>query len=63
MLKLRHLTAAIEIPAPFHVRVRTQCGGWRAGVAIAYDEMRDGFVVRVSDGLRAAESCDIRKAN
>lgn len=61
MLKASQVKDAIRIAEPFSVRRRNQAGnGWVDGTAVAYDEIRDVFIVdHGAYGVAAVYSCDI----
>lgn len=61
MLKIANIKNASPIAEPFAVKRRNQAAnGWVAGMAIAYDENRDVFVVdHGTFGKVAAYGCDV----
>lgn len=61
MLKTGQVRSATQIAEPFAVKRRNQSGnGWVSGMAVAYDEDRDVFIVdHGSYGRAAAYGCDV----
>lgn len=61
MLKVHQVKNAMQIAAPFAVKRRNQAAnGWVNGMAVAYDEDRDVFIVDHGVyGKCAAYGCDV----